>query len=80
MGSQMIHNVLTHNDKLKHGPYEGWKVKDVLAVDPEELTRYTANGCEPIYKVSPAVLKEAYSKSQEQLGWDEFLALWNRDG
>lgn len=74
----MIHNVLTHQDVLIHGPYKGRTVGEVLRVDPEELTRYTENGCEPYYNVSPSVLREAYSKTQDQLGWKEFLALWDR--
>lgn len=74
----MIHNMLTHVDVLIHGPYKGWTVKDVLMVDPDELIRFTEDRLEPYYNVSPAVLREAYELAQDKLGWDEFMALWNR--
>lgn len=74
----MIHGKLTLLDRMPHGPYEGRLVKEVLAVDPEELTAYTPNGCVPLYDIAPSVLSEAYKNTQEQLGWKEFMALWSR--
>jgi len=76
----MIDGKLTLIDRIPHGPYEGRLVSEVLAVDPEELTAFSSDGCTPVYDVSPAVLKAAYDRIQDRLGWDEFIALWDRSG
>lgn len=78
MGAKMINGLLTQQDILQHGPYKGWTVQDVLDTDPIELTAFTENGCEPLYNISPAVLRTAYEKAQDKLGWDEFTTLWDR--
>jgi hypothetical protein len=70
---------LTLNDVLSHGPYSGKTVAYVLKNDPSELLEYNPeNYLIPHYDVQPEILQEAYKLSQDQLSWDEFIALWNR--
>jgi hypothetical protein len=74
MGTQI--KCLNHADVVPHGPYKGQTVQWVLDNDPDELTAYTQDNLEPKYNINSEVLHDAYWKTQDRLGWDEFIKLW----